>query len=31
LHTRYARAANFTSRKKKYYFTHLLHKYLLKH
>jgi hypothetical protein len=24
--TRFARAANFPSRKKKYYFTHLLHK-----
>jgi hypothetical protein len=26
LRTRFARAANFLSRKKKYYFTHLLHK-----
>jgi hypothetical protein len=26
LRTRFARVANFPSRKKKYYFTHLLHK-----
>jgi hypothetical protein len=26
LRTRFARAADLTSRKKKYYFTHLLHK-----
>jgi hypothetical protein len=29
LYTRFARAANFPSRKKKYYFTHLLHNFFL--